>query len=291
MVEGTIGSGKTTTATRVHRWLGERHIAAELFLEGDVHHPADYEHTAWLSMDDWVGLITRWPAFRPSLEAVRRPADSGYLVPYGVLEDSSTGRLPDALYAELASRSVYDGTPLDRHRRLLADRWRVFAQSRQTSARVTILECCFLQNPLMKFVVQHDVAPSVLVEHLSGIAEALQPLRPIVLYLAPPDIEGTIEQACRERPAQWRDGIVPYIVGQAYGRARGLHGWEGVLTFLRQRPGLECEILAQLPVRTVTIADGVATQRWDRVKTLLSAWFPLADVGDGEKSQPGGTAS
>ena len=237
---------------------------------------AFYEHTAWLSMDDWVGLLTRWPAFRPSLEAVSRPADSGYVVPYGVLKDSSTDPLPDALYAEFASRSVYDGTPLDRHRRLAADRWQAFAQSRQASPQVTILECCFLQNPLMKFVVQHDAAPSALVEHLSGIAEALQPLRPIVLYLAPPDIEATIEQACRERPAQWRDGIVSYIVGQDYGRARGLHGWDGVLTFLRCRPRLERDILAQLPINTVTIADDIAPQRWDRVETLLSAWFPLA---------------
>lgn len=276
MVEGTIGSGKTTTATRIHRWLGERHIAAEVFLEGNVHHPADYEHTAWLGMDDWVGLLARWPAFRLSLEAVSRAADRGYLVPYGVLEDSCTDPLPDALYAALAERSVYDGTPLDRHRRLVGDRWRAFAQSRQASPQVTILECCFLQNPLMKFVVQHHAAPSALVEHLSGIVEALRPLRPIVLYLAPPDIEGRIEQACRERSAQWRDGIVSYIVGQDYGRARGLHGWEGVLTFLRHRSELERDILTQLPIDTVTIADDVAPQRWERVESLLSASFPLA---------------
>ncbi|MHB1953753.1 MAG: hypothetical protein ACYCOU_08365 [Sulfobacillus sp.] len=94
--------------------MGERHIAAEVFLEGDGHHPADYGYTAWLCMDDWVGLLARWPAFRPSWEAVSRVADRGYLVPYGVLADSCTDPLPDALCAELAERSVYDGTPLDR---------------------------------------------------------------------------------------------------------------------------------------------------------------------------------
>ncbi len=128
----------------------------------------------------------------------------------------------------------------------------------------------------MKFVVQHDAAPSALVEHLSAIAEVLRPLRPMVLYLAPPDIEGTLDLACRERTAQWRDGLVSYIVGQAYGRARGLHGWEGVLGFLRHRSELERDILAQLPIDTVTIADDTAPQRWDRVETLLSAWLPPA---------------
>lgn len=172
MVEGTIGSGKTTTASGIHRFLKGHHIASELFLAGDIHNPADFEHTAWLGTDDWVDLLSRWPTYRTSLEVVSQPARHGWLVPYGALTESLAERLPDGLLAELAARSVYDGIPLDRHRRLLIDRWRVFAQSRQASRIVTILECCFLQNPLMKFVVQLDVTPSVLVEHLSIIAEA-----------------------------------------------------------------------------------------------------------------------
>ena len=118
-----MGSGKTTTAIEIHRWLGARHIAAEFFLDGDVHHPADYEHTAWLSRDDRVGLLARWPGFRSALEAMSRPADDGYVVPYGVWEDACPDPVPDALSAEFAARSVYDGTPLDRLRRLLADRY------------------------------------------------------------------------------------------------------------------------------------------------------------------------
>jgi hypothetical protein len=276
MVEGIIGSGKTTTASGIHRFLDEHGIASEFFLEGDIHHPADYEHTAWLGTDDWAHLLSQWPAYRTSLEAVSQPADGGVLVPYGVLEDSREKPLPDALSAALASRSVYDGTPLDCHRRLLTDHWREFARARQASETVTILECCFLQNPLSKFIVQHAAAPSTLVEHLSVIAEALRPLHPVVLYLAPPDIEGTIGRIVRERSSEWRDAVIQYCGGGAFGRAHGLHGWDGFLTFLRQRPALERDILAQLPVRTVIIADDTAPQRWDRVKTLLSTWFPLS---------------
>ncbi len=42
---------------------------------------------------------------------------------------------------------------------------------------------------------------------------------------------------------------------------------------LRQKP---IHDVLGLEVHTVTIADDIAPQRWDRVKTLLSAWFPLA---------------
>ena len=275
MVEGIIGSGKTTTASGIHRFLGEHHIASELFLEGDLHHPADYEHTAWLGAADWIHLLSRWPAYRTSLEVVSQPADHGCLVPYAALAESLAEPLPDALFAELASRSVYDGIPLNRHRRLLTDRWRAFAQSRQALRTVTILECCFLQNPLMKFIVQHDAAPSVLVDHLSIVAESLRPLNPVVLYLDPPDTMGTITQVVRERSPQWREAVVQYHVSQAYGRAHGLRGWEGFLTFMRQRPPLEHQILAQLPIDTVTIADDSAPQRLDRVEHILSAWFSL----------------
>ncbi len=137
---------------------------------------------------------------------------------------------------------------------------------------VTVLECCFLQNPLMKFVVQHDAVPSVLGDHLSVIANALQPLNPAVLYLAPPDIEGTIAQAARERSSEWLEAVIQYHVGQALGRARGLHGGEGFLTFLRQRPTLERSILDRIPVRTVVLESAVSPERWDSVETLLTAW-------------------
>ncbi len=77
---------------------------------------------------DCVHLLSRWPAYRTSLEVVSQPADHGCLVPYGALAESLEESLPDALFAELASRSVvYDGILLNRHRCLLTDRWRAFA--------------------------------------------------------------------------------------------------------------------------------------------------------------------
>ena len=72
--------------------------------------------------DDCVHLLSRWPAYRTSLEVVSQPADHGCLVPYGALAESLEESLPDALFAELASRSVvYDGILLNRHRCLLTD--------------------------------------------------------------------------------------------------------------------------------------------------------------------------
>ncbi len=275
MVEGMIGSGKTTTATWIHRFLTERHVAANLFLEGAVDHPADYEHTAWFGSEDWIQLLSRWPDYRTPLEAVSRLADGGHLVSYGTGHHFHGETLPDALLEALAARSVYDGIPLDQHHRLLTDRWREFARVHQESSTIMIFECCFLQNPLMKFVVQHDAAPSALVGHLWAIAEALQPLHPVVLYLAPSDIEGTIARVTRERPVEWREAVVQYHVGQAFGRARELHGWEGFLTFLRQRQALERDILAQLPVRTIVIDGDVSPERWPQLEALLAGWYPV----------------
>lgn len=147
MVEGTIGSGKTTMASQIHQWLKERHIASDLFLEGDIHHPADFEHTAWLDAGNWTRLLARWPANRAALEAINQPSDGGHLVPYGALEADRQEPLPEALYAELAARSVYDGTPLDRHRHLLRDSWQAFAETRRELEIVTVLECCFYKIP------------------------------------------------------------------------------------------------------------------------------------------------
>jgi thymidylate kinase len=48
VVEGIPGSGKTTTANFIKELLDERNISNQLFLEGDLNHPADFESVACL---------------------------------------------------------------------------------------------------------------------------------------------------------------------------------------------------------------------------------------------------
>lgn len=274
MVEGIIGSGKTTTALWLHEFLQNNGIASQLFLEGDLNHPADYEHTAWFDASEWNMLSAAYPEHVATIREMGQPCDSGgYLVEYGKVENALGSRLPAKLYEHFVSKSVYDGTPLEIHQRLVSDRWHHFAQSQLQCEVVTIFECCFLQNPLMKFVVQHDVESAALVGHLAGISEALLPLNPVVIYLSPPDVERTLARAIEQRSPQWLEAVIRYHADQLYGKTHGLRGRNGLVEFSAVRQTLERSILAKLPLRTVVVDAEVSPERWPRLETLLNQWY------------------
>lgn len=276
MVEGIIGSGKTTTARWLQGFLNTLGIASELFLEGDLNHPADYEYTAWIEATGWDFLLASYPEHAATLQEIGKlDQHGGHLVEYGKMEHVFGDGLPATLYEDLARKSVYDGTLLGVYQRLLKERWRNFAESHDRENVVIIFECCFLQNPLMKFVVQHDADVAELTAHLRGIAEMLAVLNPVVIYLSPPDVQGTLARAMQERSSEWLEGVIRYHAEQSYGETHDLRGVRGLLDFLSVRRALEQDIMANLPMQTVIVESEASTARWTELTALLTRWYEL----------------
>ena len=57
LVEGLPGFGKTTTARLVHDILTEMNLKSQLFLEGDLEHPADYDGVAYFNEHEFNTLL------------------------------------------------------------------------------------------------------------------------------------------------------------------------------------------------------------------------------------------
>jgi tRNA uridine 5-carbamoylmethylation protein Kti12 len=68
LVEGIPGSGKTSTANFIQKWLDEHGFANRLFLEGDLDHPADYESVAYFSRPEYAQFLIDHEASRLQLE-------------------------------------------------------------------------------------------------------------------------------------------------------------------------------------------------------------------------------
>mgnify|MGYP002396559806 CR=1 FL=1 len=68
IVEGLPGSGKTTWASSIHKLLRERGLTAQLHLEGDPRHPADYEATAWMTRRTYRQIRSQYPDHQEILE-------------------------------------------------------------------------------------------------------------------------------------------------------------------------------------------------------------------------------
>lgn len=250
-IEGLPGSGKTTASQMVYDILVEHGIAAELRLENDPDHPADFDGVAYLDEGEFEALNRAFPRMK-ELEKMTSPFAGGYLVSYRKAMESFHRILEPGLLDALASRDVY-ALPPDLHRKLLTKRWKDFVQRHEKAGRVYIFECSFIQNPVTFTMVKNNAPEDVVASHVRSLLEIVSPLAPLLLYMRQRDIRTTFLKVMEERPRSWYEGFEAYYTGQGYGRAHRLSGTEGVLRVLEDRARLEINLLSLLPVEKVVV--------------------------------------
>ena len=271
LVEGIPGSGKSTTARFVCDWLEDHGQQPALFLEGDWDHPADFESVACLDEREVATLLAQFPEQAAFLAEHARREDAAWFFSYRKLHHEYGEQMPDALFEALARFEIYD-LPADRHQHLLLQRWRHFATRAVTEELVYVFECCFLQNPLTTLLARHDLPVETVYRHVLALAEIVRPLQPKLIYLAQNDVRATLETIRGQRPQEWADFVTWYLTGQAYGRSRGLSGFDGVVDFYAMRQALELEFLKTLPVASVVLPD---SDDWDVRYRRLVAWLDV----------------
>ncbi len=268
LIEGIPGSGKSSAGALVLNLLAQQGMAARFWREGDFDHPADFEGIAGLSPAHYRDLLAWHPDLSPLFQQYTTVRGADYLVSYRKLQHHHPAVMPHALRDELAQHDVYDGLPMADYCRLALDRWHDFGRAAAQSDTVSILECCLLQNPLTVLLARHNAGPQAARQHIANIAAIIQPLQPLIIYLAPRNVRATLDRVRAERSNQWADFVIWYLTGQAYGQTH-LGGWEGVVQFYEMRQRLEVELLAELPLRSLVIEH--AGQEWARCNAEI-AW-------------------
>ncbi|MNB82222.1 hypothetical protein D3C81_497340 [compost metagenome] len=71
LIEGLPGSGKSTVAQLTAQVLTEQGIGAQLYLEGNLDHPADYDGVACYMNGEFEALKARVPGIAGMLEGLR----------------------------------------------------------------------------------------------------------------------------------------------------------------------------------------------------------------------------
>ena len=271
LIEGIPGSGKTTTARFAAEWLTQNGVEPALFLEGNWDHPADYESTACLDEDQYAGLQAQFPELREFLDQQVRWEGGERFLCYPEIQQTYGHSLPDGLMEALAQYEIYD-LPVEKHVRLLRERWQNFADRATQEKRTYIFECCFLQNPFTTLLARHNLPLAAVRRHILDLAEMLQSLRPRLIYLAQSDPRATLERVRSERPPEWADYVTGYITGGAYGKAHGLSGFSGTAEFYAERQALELELIRALPFPAAILSDLTPWEaRYEAAKFFLSA--------------------
>lgn len=250
LVEGLPGSVKTSTARFVAEWLRHQGVRCQLFLEGDLAHPADFESVACFRAQELADRVRGFPKEAGILQSAAWTTPVHTFIPYGKLLQRAN--LPETLQHELQRHDVYTLPSAD-YGQLIRQRWHAFAQQHQDHDGVVIFECSFLQNPITQLFVYNDAEELDVHEQIIGLGETVSILNPVLFYLNPADVHDTIARVSQERPTSWLEFVIWYHTQQGYGLRRGLQGFRGYIEVLRQRRALELALLNKLPMNMVQL--------------------------------------
>ena len=90
LIEGLPGSGKTTTAELVHEILTEMNIKSQLFLEGNIDHPADYDGVAFFKKNEFDELLSTHEKFKDLLSNCMIKDGDNYFLEYRTAQNEYT---------------------------------------------------------------------------------------------------------------------------------------------------------------------------------------------------------
>jgi hypothetical protein len=183
LVEGLPGSGKSTTASGLVRWLADQQVAVEHYAEGRVDHPVDLEQVAVLSTEQVLALASESPDTSRALLSAAEHHGDAWLVRHALHPS-----LPHALVERLRAHDASGGSVTHEvHSRVLTDSWRRFGESAPLG--VQVWESVLLHNPVCALVARRDQPTDVLARLVAGLVDAVRSHRPALVYLDVGDVE------------------------------------------------------------------------------------------------------
>ncbi|MDT8718362.1 hypothetical protein IAI10_16975 [Clostridium sp. 19966] len=238
IVEGLPGSGKSTTAEALYNILKNRGINAELYSEGNVDHPADFDGAAYFTKEEFIELKHFYSKSDKLLEEIKIEYEEGYIIQYRKLIEQQKICFVEELYKEIIKHDIYE-LPLEMHKSLILSRWKEFVREYANKDKVVIFECCFIQNPVTVSMIRNNADKEFTKNYIMELADIILPLEPVLIYVNQRNIKTAFINAVNTRPKEWFQGFTGYYTKQGYGLANNLSGLEGVIKVLEARRKLE----------------------------------------------------
>ncbi|PES76747.1 hypothetical protein CN504_24665 [Bacillus anthracis] len=248
IVEGLPGFGKSTTAKLINEILSQNKIEVELFLEGNLNHPADYDGVSCFNKFEFDRLVSNSGDFKEVLLKRVLKKGSNYLLPYRKIKNEFGDQFSDELCNDISRNDIYE-LPFDKNVELIADKWNDFAEIALEDDKVYIFECCFIQNPLTIGMIKYGEQKEKIINYVMKVAKIIENLNPMLFYVEQDDLEFSFRKALKERNPEWSTGIVDYYTNQGYGKEHNHSGVEGAIKVLEARRNLELEIFDMLKMK------------------------------------------
>ncbi|KQY88006.1 hypothetical protein ASD24_26500 [Paenibacillus sp. Root52] len=247
LIEGLPGFGKTTTAQLVHDILIDMNINTQLFLEGNLDHPADYDGVACFGEYEYQELLRDHAEFSDLLRTRLMKHGNHYFLEYRKLMNEVGASIPKELIDNIFQYDIYE-LPIDQNRVRIMEKWEQFAKHSLHGTDTYVFDCCFIQNPVTIGMIKHGAANEVVISYVKQLASIVEQLNPLLLYVEQDDLDHSFRRAVKERPATWSEGFIEYYTNQGFGLDHGYHGLEGTLQVLKARRELEENIFNDLGI-------------------------------------------
>ncbi|MEI4651011.1 hypothetical protein WAG28_24440 [Bacillus cereus] len=248
IVEGLPGFGKSTTAKLINEILSQNKIEVELFSEGNLNHPADYDGVSCFNKFEFNRLLSNSGDFKEVLLKRVLKKGSNYLLPYSKMKNEFGDQFSDELFNAIFENDIYE-LPFDKNVELIADKWNDFAEIALEDNKVYIFECCFIQNPLTIGMIKYGEQKEKIINYVMKVAKIIENLNPMLLYVEQDNLEFSFRKALKERTPEWSAGIIDYYTNQGYGKEHNHSGVEGAIKVLEARRNLELEIFDMLKMK------------------------------------------
>lgn len=248
LVEGLPGFGKSTTANLLNTILLEKKTDVELFLEGNLDHPADYDGVSCFNKSEFDSLLVKSGAFREVISNSVTRKEDHYFLPYRKMIDENGVHFPESLLNTIFKNDIYE-LPFEKNMELITEKWRDFVNQANKGSKTYIFECCFIQNPITIGMVKYGEDKEKVINYVRALEKIIEELNPVLFYIEQDNLEFSFRKVYKEREKEWSTGFMNYYTNQGYGEYKGYKGLEGTMKVLEARREVEREIFDQLSIK------------------------------------------
>lgn len=254
LIEGLPGTGKTTISGWLSQILEEKGEEVTLLLEGDSRIPCDFYETAGMPEDIFEKVCLEYPENAGILRS-KCLTYKGYCF---LRIDDCPEMVQESLRRWDMGEEMNQSITVEEYIPCALARLEAWGSTADTEKGIFIIDSGFLQNPVNELLFRG--ASDLQVEgFIKEIAERIQPLNPLCIYLYRKDAVTAMEYAISAKGAEWEKRIQE-LLQQLHCENHFEHRYE-----------LERKILKKNPVPW--IGCPVAGSDWSRAKDLIEEYI------------------
>jgi len=252
LIEGLPSTGKSTTAKITKEILDELGLDNELFLEGNLDHPADYDRVAYLTETEYKKLIKNNKSYEDFIKRITEKKEEGYFIAYHKKLKKWENEFPEDLFKQIVKNDIYE-IPLELNKELILNNWKRFVKNAKEQEKIYIFECVFVQNPITVSIIRDNTDREVAFEYVYELLEIIKKLNPVLIYLNQDNIEKSFNKVIEERPEWWLDFFIEYYTNRAFGKSRNLEGLAGTLAGMKEIGDIQSDLIKKLDMDKYTL--------------------------------------